>query len=131
MSRAYGWRIDALTERVKELEDRIRQLESDLTAETDRADAWRIRGDALAKRIEQLEQNNPDRDYQIAIEERDMAQDNEFELMQHVTEIEDVLDQVRKRTRHEPARYDGDGDPGCYAGCLACAIDRVLKKETP
>ncbi len=37
-----------------------------------------------------------------------------------------LISKVRSRLFHQRARYEGDGDPGCYSSCLACWIDAAL-----
>lgn len=38
----------------------------------------------------------------------------------------EALTKLRLVVQHDRARYDGDGDPGCYKGCNACIVDAAL-----
>jgi hypothetical protein len=33
-----------------------------------------------------------------------------------------------RRPPHESARYEGDGDPGCFGNCLGCAWEALEKR---
>ncbi len=38
-----------------------------------------------------------------------------------------LLENVRRATSHQKARYEGDGDPGCSGSCPRCDLDEAIK----
>lgn len=38
-----------------------------------------------------------------------------------------MAENLAYRLKHEKARYEGDGDPGCNGHCLRCEADKLVK----
>lgn len=43
------------------------------------------------------------------------------------SEIIKMAENLAYRLKHEKARYEGDGDPGCNGHCLRCEADKLVK----